>query len=225
MFSKIISPYSLSCPKKVNRTLRLTLFMGFFLSPLNAKDFGVMGPTYSLSEENFLHHIKDKLKGMEASGQLKALQENLKKEMIQQVHNPREVRGVIKAKRTHSYTVKLSFTLKEDIVLPNGKTLHKKGVYDQPDSVGAPSFIFLDGTDKAQVTFALDYIKTKPSTLMLVKGQPFKLSEQHKVPFYFDQMGLYVARFKIKEHLSIVTPIKGGVHVQVKALEEEGDPS
>jgi conjugal transfer pilus assembly protein TraW len=58
--------------------------------------------------------------------------------------------------------------------------------------------VFIDGDDKLQVDWS---IKNNPSNtkIILTNGAPFKLIEQHKRTFYFDQSGKLVKKFGISQ--------------------------
>ena len=76
-----------------------------------AKDLGVYGNSYRISEEDVEEEIGRKLKIFEQSGELKKFQEKYQKEVVRQIKEPNRVVGIKNAEenRTRKYPSYFSY--------------------------------------------------------------------------------------------------------------------
>lgn len=190
----------------------LIIWMPFFAF---AKDFGVVGYTYNIEEQDIIKYIKSKLKQID----IVKLQKEQQQIVRASVDRPKEVSGIIDAKENKEYFYDPTFILEEDIFDHIGRLIQKSGTRINPLEKIAlrHDLVFINGDNPKQVEFALSYFKTKDAkaTIILVKGSPVKLQKEHKIWIYFDQEGLLVNKFRIKQVPALITQDK----VQLKIRE------
>ena len=180
----------------------LIIWMPFFAF---AKDFGVVGHTYNIEEQDIIQYIKSKLEQID----IVKLQEEQQQIVRTLVERPKEVAGIIDAKENREYFYDPTFILEEDIFDHVGRLIQKSGTRINPLEKIAlrHDLIFINGDNPKQVEFALSYFKTKDAkaTIILIKGSPIKLQKEHKIWIYFDQEGLLTGKFGITQVPAIVT--------------------
>lgn len=182
------------------RVLSLVVVM---LSGVHAKDFGVHGTTYPVSEESLLEHLQHQLSALPPETlQLKQLE--VQERVKQSVLSPTPVSGVHKATTYRRTTVDPSITLDKDILDHHGTLIAAKGSRYNPLTTMQlkDSLLIFDGADSEQVKWAEgqgDYTKW-----ILIKGRPFDVMKQHDRDVYFDQGGAICRHFKIAAVPAIV---------------------
>lgn len=125
----------------------MRLIFGFVLLVVSSSvlgiDFGKQGATYEVAEEGFVSMIKSRL----ASIDLRQYQEEMLHKAKQQVLEPAPVLGIRATSESREFWYDPSFTLTEDIKLPDGKILHKAGtkVNSLDHMVFDRELIFIDG--------------------------------------------------------------------------------
>ena len=173
--------------------------LGIFLlllGAIQAKDFGVQGTTYPVSEESLLEYIKRQLATIpEATLRMKQLE--IQERVKQSVWNPTTVQGLHKARDFRRYTFDPTITLDKDILDHQGHIIAAKGSrYNPLETVQLKDTLLLfDGTDPEQINWAEGQgVHTK---WILIKGRPFDVMKQHDRVVYFDQGGAICRQFKI----------------------------
>jgi conjugal transfer pilus assembly protein TraW len=171
-----------------------------------AKDFGKAGSTFEIKEEGFLEMIYRKLKQLD----LEKEQQKMQKIVVKKVETPNPVVGIEKATKNRSFTYDPTYTLEEDIYLPDGKVLHAKGTKINPlDQISMTKrLVFIDARDGEQI----DWFKKQASRgnfrendkLILVAGRPFEVSKELEREVYFDQHGQLTTKFGIKAVPAVV---------------------
>lgn len=177
--------------------LKGILMAGLFFSQLEAKDLGVYGATSSISEEDLISYLQEKLKNISEDDQqelIKSMQSNL----IDQIKKPMEIKGIQKVKSYSLTYFDPSIYVNYDILNHEGQIIVKKGTQFNPLSqVSLQDLLFFDATDPAQLSWA----KSLPPSFkwILVKGQPMQLEETLNRPIYFDQEGILSKKFGIQQ--------------------------
>lgn len=177
------------------------------LSTVHAKDFGVRGKIAPIEEQDPIVLIQSKLKTMEERGELEQHNHELQKKTKAAIERPKPAEGLSKAIKTHIFYYDPTYIVPEDIKDHTGKIIHPKGTRLNPlETVSlSQELLFFDGDDADQVAFAREKLKEKSKEtlkessvkLILVKGAPLALSEELKVPVYFDQSGLLIKKLGI----------------------------
>lgn len=172
-------------------------FISFCLliTPLYAKNLGVIGKTFEIKEQNFLTVIQERLKVLEKGGNIVKHQETIQKKVIEKALNPQATYAVQKTSKPSKRLFDPTITLESDIKNQEGKILWKKGTKINPldfVSFGEP-LIFIDGDDDQQVSKAFE----EKGKIILLKGNPFTLMKRHKKQVYFDQGGILQKKFSL----------------------------
>ncbi|XVN42346.1 MAG: conjugal transfer protein [Candidatus Rickettsia vulgarisii] len=130
------------------------------------------------------------------NGILEKMQEEFKEKVSKKISRPTMVAGVIKARKSKSRILDISFTQKTDIKDLNNNVIVKSGTKINPlDTINwGEDLIFIDGDDQDQINWA----KSKIGRLILVKGSPIELTKKLNKQVFFDQGGILSTRFKIK---------------------------
>jgi conjugal transfer pilus assembly protein TraW len=184
--------------------LGLMTLLGWPMQYSNAYDFGVVGSTATIEEEDMLDYIKGRLTAMQASGELDERNKQMQEYTQSKVTRPKSIEGISNATEPKSWLYDPTFTLRSDIKDENGNIIHHVGKSINPlDHMPLKEkLIFINGDDEAQVKWAINYAKT--SKIILVNGSPQELMEENKVRFYFDQQGVLVHKFTVKQVPAIV---------------------
>ena len=210
------------------KTLLLLLCVGSPIA-LHSKDFGVRGKIAPITEENPIVLIQSKLKGMEERGDLEQHNRELQKKTKAAIERPKPVEGLSKAIKTHIFYYDPTYIVPEDLKDHTGQIFYKKGTKINPlETVSlSQNLLFFDGDDDEQVAFAKEKLKEKSKEnlkessvkLVLVKGAPLALSEELKIPVYFDQSGLLTKKLGIHHVPALVT--QEGMRLRVEEIKRE----
>ncbi len=186
--------------------LLLIIAQLMLVAEVSAKDLGKYGVTTEVKEEGFLAMISRKLKTIN----IEEHQEKMQKQAEDRVKNPRPVMGVIRTKEARSFTFDPTYTLPEDIYLPDGKLLHPRGTKVNPlDYMDLDRKIFfIDARDKEQIAWLeaqiVKYhkgpeVSEEMLVVVLIAGSPLELQDKIKKKIYFDQSGELTTRFGIRQ--------------------------
>ncbi|EER20764.1 MULTISPECIES: conjugal transfer protein TraW [spotted fever group] len=199
----------------------MKLILGLVILVLSSSvlgiDFGKRGATYKVAEEGFVSMIKNRLSTLD----LQQHQEEMRRIAKQQILEPAPVLGIRATSESREFWYDPSFTLTEDIKLPDGKILHKAGTKVNPldHMVFDRELIFIDGRSQKQVewlkarledTQANSKKKTNEEVnnfemrIILVGGKILELQEDIGRTLYFDQGGELTNKFGIEQVPAIV---------------------
>lgn len=186
-------------------TIALSLLAMTTLNCAIAKDFGVVGHSYKIEEQDIIEFIKSKLNTMDMA-KLQREQENI---VIKYTAEPKPVAGIVDTKEPREYLYDPSFILETDIRDNIGRIIHLAGTKINPlEHVKlGQDLVFINGNNQKQVSFALEHYKQKNEKvkIILVKGSPLNLQKKHKIWIYFDQNGSLTSKFGIKQVPAIIT--------------------
>ncbi|EHD1641340.1 TPA: type-F conjugative transfer system protein TraW [Escherichia coli] len=174
------------------------MWCGLLISlPLAAKDLGVQGDLWPVQEQSMLSMIKQRLKSMEASGELADMQAQFKERVVQNTLRPKSVEGLQTDTQSHTHRVDPTVSVAADMADQNGRLFARKGQRINPlETVSLPGpLYFLDADDKRQT----DWLKQQPVELnrkvILVKGNIREATRALNTRIYFDQDGTLSRRF------------------------------
>jgi conjugal transfer pilus assembly protein TraW len=172
-------------------------------SPVYGKDLGVWGQTWEIKEQDAVEMITSKLSKMEASGEIEKQNKKIVEGVKARTLRPKAPLGISHTSKPREYVYDPSFSYPVDLKDHRGQVFYRAGTIVNPlDHITLPyELIFIDGDDKKQVSWALSKHKQaqiKP-VITLIKGEPVKLSELHKIEIYFDQFGSITKKFDIKQ--------------------------
>jgi conjugal transfer pilus assembly protein TraW len=172
------------------------LFLMLSLS-VEAKDFGTLGHTFEIVEDDLFEVIQGKLKALEDNGSLLAHQEDMQQKAIEKIKRPEAVLGLAKTTKHRIFDWDPSIGVPYDLSDHRRQIFAKAGTRINPlDYLSLKKrLLFIDGDDEAQVQWALQ----DQAKIILVKGSPLALSDQYSRHFYFDQGGTLVKKFGIQQ--------------------------
>jgi conjugal transfer pilus assembly protein TraW len=216
--------YNLLLKKKIQILPILILFL---INPniSNAKDLGIHGEIYQITEKNILIDIKDKLSTYQENGKLEELQNNWKKQTIKRVNRPKSHIDLPRATRDNIIIHDPSITVNRDIADHNGLIFAKKGTKINPLNHKAltRTLVFINGDDSDQVEFAVNLydksIKEKKSNLpmiILTKGNIMDLMKKYKIRLYFDQNAYLSKNFELRFLPSVIS--QNGDKMQINEI-------
>jgi conjugal transfer pilus assembly protein TraW len=188
-----------------------------------AKDLGQYGQVFIIKEQDIIEYIKSKLSRLEASGELFQHQETITNKIKAQVRTPTSVIGIITTEKERTYYYDPTYEVTQDITDNVGRVIAKAGDKINPlDHISLDySLIFIDGDDKKQVDFAIqkntEHDRTK---IILIKGSPLDLQEQHNIWIYFDQHGYLVNKLGITQVPAIVIQDKKQLKIQEVKIDD-----
>lgn len=184
------------------KKILLALLFLLFSNIASAKDLGIHGVFYEITEKNLLEEIQEKLQEAKKDGRLEKFQNSVKDKMFDQVNNPKPVNGIHKATSNREWLYDPSISLNEDLKDQNGKVFYRAGTKVNPlDKISlTKALLFIDGSDEEQVKWAIKYYQQRKAKakIILIKGKVIELMKKNKVRLYFDQTGVLVNKFSIR---------------------------
>lgn len=174
---------------------------------LRAADHGQMGETFPIIETDLLLTIEAKLKNLEASGGIAALQRQMQDQAVASVRRPRPVGGLSPATQRREWLFDPSIALEDDIRDTKGNPIAARGTRVNPLDIVSLSqdLVFVDGTEPAQIDWAVKSFGAAKAKIVFVSGSPFDAMKPYQRRFYFDQGGGLIARFGIRHTPAVVT--------------------
>jgi conjugal transfer pilus assembly protein TraW len=183
--------------------LMLAIFWACCIPCGNALDLGVQGSVTEIQEEDALIMIEQRLINMKLSGEIDRQAEQLKKQALKSITQPKPVLGLKPTIHPRTFEMDLTITVPFDIKDDEGNLIQPQGKRINPleEIFTNKSLIFFDGEDAQQLTWALEQHKLQPgfTKLVLVNGSPLDLMERYEIPFYFDQAGKLSRYFKLEQ--------------------------
>lgn len=211
-----------------NRIVAVIAILVFITEVVYAKDLGKVGTTFEIEEEGFTEMMMRKL------GEVDMEKEKKKMEKIarERIENPKPVEGIKPATKNRSFYFDPSYVVKEDIVLPNGKVIHKAGTKVNPlDTMKFNRrLLFIDGNNEKQLDWLKSKLKSEFDRIILINGSVLKLkrefaeSKQHKKyrdVIFFDQFGELTGRFGIKASPAIAAQKKKKIRIDEIYMEDK----
>ena len=176
----------------------IALLTGFMAE---ARDFGVIGQTYVITEEDFLKYIEQKIQALQANGQWQKLEEQFKKQVVAHLERPAAIQSLPRAQENKTYEYDPSITAPYDVLDTQGNLIVKKGTVINPlERISLSStLLFFNADDNEQCAWALQLAsKQKNVKLILTSGSLKSATDYFKQAVYFDLNGFLVNKFQIK---------------------------
>jgi len=171
----------------------------------HANDLGTYGETFDIAEVDLLKMLGAKLKKAEQSGRIDQLNRQFAATARRHIEEPPAVQGVVHTTTPNSWMFDPSIVVPRDFADQNGRVFAHAGERINPLE-RLPTYnktlVFIDGSDPAEVKFALAIRKklgAERTLIILTCGAPMKLMRANKVPVYFDQQGILVQKFGITQ--------------------------
>lgn len=172
------------------------LFLAAAYAP--AKDLGVRGASWPVTEADLLESIAARLKEMDATGELARLEEEARERARRSLEEPEAVAGIVPATVARTRRLDPSIRVERDIVGPGGEVIARAGTRINPFDLAPLSveLLFVDGRREAEVAWAL--ARGPDAKIVLLAGRPLDLMRRHGRAFYFDMGGRLAARLDIR---------------------------
>lgn len=180
--------------------------MLFACSDLQARNLGVIGPTWPIQERNLVDVMKEKIVEKQANGEIVELHEKMAKQAGDYVQRP-PGKSLPRALARRISTFSPLFVLDRDIRDAEGKLLFAQGTAVNPLKVKplTKALCFFDGDDAEQVAWMVEHCQDNPANKwILVAGHYQALMEQLNRRLYFDQQGWLVDKFRIQSLPAVV---------------------
>ncbi|EGF93849.1 type-F conjugative transfer system protein TraW [Asticcacaulis biprosthecium C19] len=172
---------------------------------VHGNDLGTYGETFDIAEVDLLKMLGAKLKKAEQSGQIDQLNQQFAATARRHIEEPPAVQGVVHTTTPKSWLFDPSIVVPRDFADQNGRVFAHAGERINPLE-RLPTYdktlVFIDGSDPAEVKFALSIRKklgAERTLIILTGGAPMTLMRANKVPVYFDQQGILVQKFGITQ--------------------------
>jgi conjugal transfer pilus assembly protein TraW len=177
------------------------------LSAVRAADEGQVGQTFPIIETDLLAAIAGRLRGLEASGEIAAMQQRFAAQAEASVRRPAPVSGLSPATAQREWLYDPSIVTEQAIRDGNGNVIAPAGTRINPLSFVSlrEDLVFVDGTDETQVDWATRRWNGNAAKIIFVAGSPFEAMKPHQRRFYFDQGGKLTARFGIAHVPAVVS--------------------
>jgi conjugal transfer pilus assembly protein TraW len=179
-----------------------------------------IGPTYPIAEPDMLQEIQAKLQAMQRSGELARKQEEGQKRAQAYLENPPPIEGVSPTTAPRTFYFDPSITVNRDYRTPTGELVMKAGTRFNPLSATAwpRPWIFLDArhNDHVRRALALQQQYGGRAKLILTGGSWMSLSKSLGYQVYYDQQGVLVRKFGIRQVPATV--IQEGMRLRIDEI-------
>jgi len=174
---------------------------------LQAADHGQMGETFPIIETDLLTTIEAKLRALEASGGIAALQRQMQNQAVTSVRRPRPVAGLSAATVRREWLFDPSVVAQDDIHDTKGNLIAARGTRVNPLGLVQlrQDLVFVDGNNAAEVEWALRSWSDLKAKIIFVSGSPFDAMKPWQRRFYFDQGGTLTGKFGIRHTPAVVS--------------------
>jgi conjugal transfer pilus assembly protein TraW len=189
--------------------------------PLLLHDYGYIGESFAIEEEDLLEVIYRRLKALAQEGSLKAHQEIIVQKVLSRIQSPEPVKGLTRTIVSRQFFYDPSVEVDDDLYDHQGRRIHKKGTRINPKVSWKKTLLFLDGDDPDQVAWAVSHGPDPQTIWILVKGSPFRMMERQNRRIFFDQGGVLTQKFGF-EHVPVRVSQKDDRILVEECVCEEG---
>ena len=171
--------------------------VAFLAQPLIAKDCGVHGELFPIEEEDLLGSLKNRWKSL-SQEELEKMQSLVRDRYVSQLREPHLVEGPKDAKVYRCFYVDPTVCADQEIRDHEGHVIVSKGQCFNPLETifHLDALLFFDGSNPKHLVWARS--QHKIVKWVLTKGRPMETEEQENHPVYFDQFGVLVKKFGIR---------------------------
>lgn len=181
----------------------------------------VLGPTYPIVERDMLEEIEKTLKQKERSGELAKLQIEAIDRSRESMERPRVTKSLPRAQRNRTHYFDPTFRGTETVRDHEGAIIAEAGTSVNPLDYAhmATYLLFINGDDPKQVELvdALYRHYEGNIKIVLIEGQPLKMTRLKGYQVYFDQGGALIRKLKIEAVPSLVS--QEGKRLRIDELE------
>lgn len=189
---------------------------------MGAKEFGVHGQLFEIGEVDKLQAIKYRLAEMAADGVLQEKLDELKSKSIESIMQPSAVDGIGEASRTRKWVIDVEYKLDRDLYDHQGTKIAARGTVIEPlEKVRLPyTLIFLNADSQLQLKWLSEYVAIGGRKVVLVRGSPIEAMKKLAERVYFDQRGILVQKFGIRNVPATVWQEDGRLWAQEWSMSE-----
>jgi len=169
--------------------------------PSFSNDLGSYGQLFPIKEPDMMDLIKSRLNHMEEDGEMDRIKQKAETNVKEHAVRPPKVPGVSHANKDRTWLYDPTFTADKDITDGRGNYIIHAGQSINPlDRIPFnETLFFIDGDNNSE----LDWLKSKLKftinyKIILVNGNIPKTSDKLNEQIYFDQYGVMVNKFGIK---------------------------
>ena len=199
------------------RILSVIIFIG--ISALGyAKDYGVLGQTYEIAEQDFLEYIEAKINRMQSNGQWHQLEEQFTQQVKKKVERPTPV-ALSKAQESRTFLYNPSIVAPFDVHDNQGHLIVSKGTVINPlDRIQLSStLLFFNADDPEQLDWAIAESKLHSKIkLILTSGSIKSTTRLFKQAAFFDLNGFLTTKFGIQAVPAVLT--QSGKRLQISEV-------
>ena len=175
----------------------------------HARDLGVIGPFYPITEPSLIEVIQSKLREMQLSGGLDRLQRESQARIRREVEQPAPVAGITKTTRARSFHFDPSIEVPYPITDADGRVIVAPGTRVNPLEVVSLSrpLLFIDARDTTQLNKAQRLLAERKGQvkLILTGGSYLELMRRWKLAVFYDQQGHLTTQLGIRHVPALVT--------------------
>ena len=195
-------------------------------TPARARDYGTLGTTWAIAEPDLIEVIHARLRTLEESGELAAINRRFVETARATIAHPHPVAGISPATADRQWLFDPTVTLADDIRDARGNLLAAKGQRFNPLHVVAMAHAFavIDGDNNDEIAWALKQGAPDKVWIVLVKGSPTERMTSLKRRFWFDQDGVITHRFGITHTPALISQKDDLIALHEVALRHEGAP-
>ncbi len=185
------------------------------VASLGAADYGQMGQTFPIVEDDLLAVIEAKLRHLEATGGIEALQRQMQQQAVASVRRPKPVSGIGPTLSRREWLFDPSMVVEDDIRDQKGNLIAGRGQRVNPLQFVEmrQALVFVNGDSPLEVDWAVANYTATNAKIVFVGGSPFDLMKPYQRRFYFDQGGTLTAKFGIAHTPAVV--VGAGEHLKV----------
>ncbi|OLF56987.1 conjugal transfer protein TraW [Aeromonas veronii] len=205
----------------MNRYAIYPAFALMLTASSHAVDLGTWGDLYPISEPDMLSTIQGRLKSMQESGELEALQTAFKERVIEHTLRPAPVTGLTLADKDSTHFIAPSVVVSQDMTDHQGRVFAKKGQRLNPLATVPfnQTLYFIDADDPRQLTWMRQQRPTTPLyKVILVKGNVREATQALDTRLYFDQEGVLSRKFALTAVPARVSAAPDGLRLQVDTV-------
>jgi conjugal transfer pilus assembly protein TraW len=203
-----------------------TLFLLCLAANVQAKDLGVWGELWPVTEPDMLTTIHDKLSVMEENGGIQKANKAFRERVKAHTLRPTPVLGLSVTRKNSTHFINPSFVVKQDIADQNGRVFAHKGEVINPlEHVPFnETLYFIDGDNPEQVAWmSAQHPPTLMYKVILVNGNIQDATRALDTHIYFDQRGVLSRKFALTSVPSRVSLAPDGKQLQVDAIALQED--
>lgn len=197
----------------------LTFAFGLTSVPASAKDYGVRGKTFAVSEVDLLKSISQRLRIMQSSGEIDRLNGQFRDRAIAKINRPTPVQGMSPATVKRSFFYDPTMVFGGDVKDDKGRIIVRKGQSMNPlDTLPFnQTYVFFDGDRPEEMKYVTEnFANDAQIKLIMVKGAPLDAMKRYRRKFYFDQTGYLTTKLGVRHTPAVM--VRDGKKLKIEEI-------